>query len=318
MRAADLSQLIRLSGDQAGTFSAAQAATVGVSRRRLADAERAGILRRLHPSVFFIGGGEIPRRARIHGAVLAVGPDGVPSHESALYLHGIERVPFVTVVTTGPNGRTDLRSVRIHRMRDLRPEHVGSVGGMRTTTLERSLVDVATCFSAVRTEWLLDHLTVTARRTSLGRIARVVRQINRRGRAGIGAFVALLDDRSPGEAMPRSLLEREADGLLALTPLPAPTREHPLPALLGGGPVLEGRVDRAWPEVRLILEIDGRRWHARERDMAKDRRRDRQAAAAGWQTLRVLGEEVRDIPAEVAAEVVAVYIARLNGHPPPQ
>lgn len=84
-----------------------------------------------------------------------------------------------------------------------------------------------------------------------------------------------------------------------------------MPTLLRtrSGPI-EGLVDRAWPEVHLILEIDGRRWHARERDMARDRRRDRQAAAVGWQTLRVLGEEIRDIPDDVRAEVVAAYAVR--------
>jgi len=104
MRAEDLGRLIRASGEQAGTFSGAQAVELGVSRRRLVEAERSGVPRRLHPSVFFIGGGEVPRRARIHGVLLAVGHDAVPSHEAAFYLHGVDRVPFVAAVTTGPTG----------------------------------------------------------------------------------------------------------------------------------------------------------------------------------------------------------------------
>jgi len=87
-----------------------------------------------------------------------------------------------------------------------------------------------------------------------------------------------------------------------------PEREYPLPGLLGRDAV--GFVDRAWPGVKLIVEIDGRRWHAREVDMAKDRRRDRQAAAAGWQTLRILGEEVLDASVAVVDEIVAVYEQR--------
>lgn len=292
-------------------ISAAQAEEVGVSRRRLLAAQRAGVLRRLHPSVFYIGAGPVPRIAAIHASVLAVGPEAVSSHESSLYLHSVDRVPFAAVVTTGPGSRTDLQGVRVHRCRDLIDEHVCVVDGIRTTTLERALVDVSTCFSAARSEWLLDHLTVTTRRTSLGRVARVLRQVNRRGRRGIGSFTMLLDERAPGSSTVRSLLERSADDLLAGTGLPAARREYPLPSLLvtGTGHV-DGFVDRAWPEVRLILEVDGRRWHARERDMAKDRRRDRQAAAAGWQTLRVLGEEVVEVPDSVAGEMVAAYRER--------
>lgn len=110
----------------------------------------------------------------------------------------------------------------------------------------------------MRTEWLLDHLTVTTRRTSIGRIARVIRQINRRGRTGIWAFTSLLDARSDGEPTQRSHLERQADELLALTSLPKPQREHPLPALLRTrSGLIERLVDRAWPEVGLILEIEG-------------------------------------------------------------
>jgi len=219
MRAEDLGRLIEISGPRSGAFSAAQAEAIGISRRRLLVAHRSGVIRRIHPSVFHIGA-ELPRRARIHAAVLAVGPGSVPSHESALYLHGIERVPFLVVVTAGPTGRTDLNGVRVHRFRDLHDEHICVARGVSTTTIERALVDVSTCVSGVRSEWLLDHLTVTTRRASLGRIARVVRQINRKGRTGIGRFTAMLDERSPGAPMERSLLERSADELLEASHLP--------------------------------------------------------------------------------------------------
>ena len=301
-----------MSVSSSGVVSAAQAAEVGISRQQLRDAVRVGVLQRLHPSVFWIGAGAPSRTALVHAAVMAVGPPAVASHESALHMLGVDRVPFAPVVSIGPTGRANLASVRVHRVRDMHPDHVAEVGGLLVTTIERSLVDVATVFSRSRTEWLLDHLTVTQRRTSLGRIARVVRQVNRKGRVGIGSFTAMLDARGPGPAVPRSRLERSADSLLALTSLPTPVPEYPLPSLLTArGAPSAGFVDRAWPRVRLILEVDGRPWHARERDMARDRRRDRGAAALGWQTLRVLDEEIRDIPDDVVSDLVAAYAERL-------
>ncbi len=62
----------------------------------------------------------------------------------------------------------------------------------------------------------------------------------------------------------------------------------------------------------LILEIDGRSWHAREASMAKDRARDRVAARHGWQTLRILGEEIDDCPDAVIDDVRTAYAVRLE------
>ncbi|UDY34989.1 type IV toxin-antitoxin system AbiEi family antitoxin domain-containing protein [Dermatobacter hominis] len=310
MRSDSLARLVELSKDQAGTFSADQAVSLGISRKQVRTAHHAGVLQRIHPSVYWLGGGRVPRPSLVHAAVLAVG-GGVPSHESSLFLHGVDRVPFVVAISTGPGARTDLPGVRIHRVRDLVPPHLCIVDGLVTTTIERALVDVTSVFAPVRTEWLLDQLTITTRRTSIGRIGRVLRQVNRRGRRGIGTLATLLDERRPSDPTPRSRLERSADELLALTGLPPAEREYPLPSLLvaDGGPV-EGFVDRAWPDVQLIVEVDGRPWHARERDMARDRRRDRRAAAAGWQTLRILDEEVSDVPDEVVADIVAAHAER--------
>lgn len=303
---------MRVAGGQSGVVSAAQAVAAGVTRRQIRDGTRRGVLHRIHPSVYWIGAGPPTRSALLQAAVLAVGTSAVPSHESALFLHGVDHVLFSVVVSADRTARTDLCSVRVHRVQDLHPSHLTTVDGMVATTIERALIDVASVFSPVRTEWLLDHLTITTPRTSLGRISRTVRQVNRRGRRRIGMFTGLLDTRRPQEPQPRSMLERSVDGLLACTTLPVPEPEYPLPRLLPVGSSAEGFVDRAWPEVRLILEVDGRRWHSRERDMAKDRRRDRQAAAAGWQTLRVLDEEIRDVPDEVMEEIVAAHAERTD------
>jgi very-short-patch-repair endonuclease len=60
----------------------------------------------------------------------------------------------------------------------------------------------------------------------------------------------------------------------------------------------------------LILEVDGRSWHARERAMASDRARDRDAASLGWQTLRVLDDEIRACPLAVIGDIEATYRMR--------
>ena len=60
----------------------------------------------------------------------------------------------------------------------------------------------------------------------------------------------------------------------------------------------------------LIVEADGRRWHTRTADFARDRRRDRQAATRGWLTVRISWEELMSDPGGVAADLRAVYDQR--------
>lgn len=290
-----------------GVASTSAAAELGLSRRQLHRAAASGIVEFVHPHVIRFRGGSPSPAQMVAAAVLQV-PDSAASHESSLCLHRVPRTPFCVAVTTSPSGPSSRWGIRIHRAGDLLPEHVTVVGGVAVTTLPRAVVDLSSVFGAARLAHLVDHLTISDRRTSVGSIARVLRQVNRRGRRGIGVLQQLLEERSAGGPAPRSRTERRVDRLLATSAaLPEPIRERGLP-----GPELAGLVDRAWEDARLILEVDGRVWHAREQAMASDRSRDRAAAAAGWQTMRVLDEELDSDGAAVLRDVEAAYSARIK------
>jgi hypothetical protein len=309
VRRRDLAQLIEFAAGRSGVCTAAEAADLGISRRQLSDAAARRLMLRLHPGVYWIGTGAPPPIARIHAAVSVAGPTAVATHESALHLAGVEGVRFHPVVTVPPGGRANHQGIRVHRFGDLSPLQQRSVGGIPTTTLERAMIDIVSVVSAAHAAWLFDRLTIVERRTTPVRIARTLRQCTRRGRPRIGTLVALLAAHEPGVPVPRSSLERRVDALVQRSGLPPPEHEHPLPT--AGG--TDGCVDRAWIEARVILEIDGRPWHARERDMARDRRRDRIAASQGWVVLRVLDEEVAAMPDEVMADLAAVLRERTSG-----
>ena len=58
------------------------------------------------------------------------------------------------------------------------------------------------------------------------------------------------------------------------------------------------RADFSFPEARLIVEVDGARWHP---DARVDRRRDNALACLGWRVLRFGWEEVvHDTPSVLA------------------
>jgi hypothetical protein len=65
-------------------------------------------------------------------------------------------------------------------------------------------------------------------------------------------------------------------------------------------------VDVVWPEHRLIVEVDGRKWHIGKRAFAEDRRRDRKLVRAHWRVVRFTEDQVAADPAGVAAELSAL------------
>jgi very-short-patch-repair endonuclease len=71
-------------------------------------------------------------------------------------------------------------------------------------------------------------------------------------------------------------------------------------------------LDRAWPEVKLAVELDGAQHHTSPQDRRADLERDRELAALGWVVLRFTYADVLRDPEGVRAKVLAVYRARME------
>jgi hypothetical protein len=133
----------------------------------------------------------------------------------------------------------------------------------------------------------LDNQKVTVEQ-----IGQVLADVARKGKRGLRPVVRCLARHEPGPAVPRSHLERALVGLLKEHGEPLPNFQARLP----GRGALDGVVDGLYEDAKLIVESDGRRWHARISAVAKDRLRDAEAAAAGYLTLRVMHEHVHGDP----------------------
>ena len=66
------------------------------------------------------------------------------------------------------------------------------------------------------------------------------------------------------------------------------------------------RVDFYWPELGLVVETDGLRYHRTPAQQAHDRRRDQAHAAAGLTQLRFTHSQVSFEPDHVRTTLVAV------------
>jgi very-short-patch-repair endonuclease len=231
-------------------------------------------------------------------ATLACGPGAALSHGSAGALLGIGREAGSIEVTTpvaSPRGR---RGLIVHRRPHLGAGDLITRQNIPVTSPVRTLLDLATVLPAPALERAvneadrLDLIDPEQLRAALD---------DHRGEPGVAILRTLLDRRT--FVLTDSELERRFLRLVRRAELPPPrTREH----------VNGFRVDFVWPELGLVVETDGLRYHRTPAQQSRDRRRDQTHAAAGLTPLRFSHAQIRYEPAHVVATLRAVVL-RLRG-----
>ena len=235
-------------------------------------------------------------RRNLLRSVLASWPGAVASHESAAVLHEFPYVRSNKVVASH-HSRTTHRfpGVEIRRTHDLDAWHVTSVDGMRTTTIARTVVDLARDRGPRLIGRIMDGL-IAEGRVELFEIEAVVESVARRGKPGMRTMRSALAKRT-GETGNGSVLEQRGRRLLAEVGLPAPVAEYPIPWSVGR------RFDDAYPEAKLAIEWDSRKYHGQLAAFEADRARDRDAAINGWTVLRFTWDDVTRHPRRVVESV---------------
>ena len=291
---------------QHGLITRDQALATGLTDHEVRYLVRSGRLERLGRCLYGVPGHRGSWTRDLWAAWLHAGPDAVISHHSAGRIHGFPECEAGRRQLILPGRRRHPPSaVQWFRIVDLRPDDVSSVDGLPVTTPTRTVVDLAGIMHLARLRLLVERGVVERQFTVEG-VGATLGRVRRKGKLGVRALSLVLDELGPGELVPRSELERLLDAVVELSGLPTPEHEHPLP---GSGP-LDGFVDRCWPEARLVVEADGRRWHERRQQMVRDRDRDLQAQVAGFDTTRLMWEQLRHDPHGTAVQLRAVYEQR--------
>ena len=274
---------------QRGVVTRSQALRAGMTTSAIRTEVRNGRWDRAAPGVYVLSGSATTWERALWVAHLHLGPDSCVSHESAGRLHGLPEVPGGIVSLSVPHRRRPrVPGVRVRRTDDLSRDHVVRLDGLPLTSLPRTIVDLASVLHVARLRLLVERLVIE-RKVSLAQVGATLAGLRRRGKPGVMLLGRVLDDLGPGDDIPNGELERLFDDLVTLSGLPDPVHEHPLP---GVGP-RSGFVDRCWPDARLIVELDGRKWHTRRQQVLADHDRLLQAQAAGYETTRLLWEHVR-------------------------
>lgn len=289
-------RLAALAADQHGVVRLTQARACGLSHQGVLRRQRAGRLVEVHPLVFRIAGAPDTHLAALRAAALAVEPDGVVSHRSAAWLWGLRPEEGDVVEVSVPRSRGPrLEGVLVHRSRDLVPGHTTVRHGVPVTNPLRTLVDLG----AVSSRWVVEDALdrgLADRRFRVSAVEWMLHEVARPGRRGCGVLRTVLDERALGAAPPDGLLEPRMARLLRSYGLPPATFQHPVPEA-------GARLDFAYPELRLALEVDGYEVHGSPRAMTADHERHNRLVAAGWTVLRFTWEQVVRRPAEVAKAI---------------
>jgi len=282
--------LRRVSRRQHDVVSRAQALEAGLTRSQIRCHLESERWQRIHPGIYATHNGPVTWPARASAATLHAGTGAALILGSAAYLWGLaDREP--AVITVGvPLDRKPVRVVGT-RIRRLRRLETAIVQRLTVTTRAQTVIDLAG-----EPGCDIDEAVALAARAAQRRHLSAVdllAELRARHRHPHGEVLALaLGDIDGGvESAAEFRFVRDVQ------------RAHGLPELLRQvGNRDGGRRDFESDEFKVVIEIDGRLWHAGER-FHSDRRRDRRTATEGKATLRGGWLDVAARPCELARDI---------------
>ncbi|MDX6624341.1 MAG: hypothetical protein QOE75_2273 [Solirubrobacterales bacterium] len=268
---------------------------LGFSEKAIRHRVKTGRLHKVMRGVYSVGRRDLSPKGRWMAAVLACGEGAFLTHRSAGALYGIceERAGRIEV---GVRVAHPLRlpDLRVRRRPSLPSRDVGALHRIPITSPVRTLIDLST---ELPTKLLLrsineaDKLEVIRADDLREQLVAYV------GVPGAKRLCALLDKDT--FVLTQEELERLFLPLVPEVGLPLPLTQE----------IVNGyEVDFFWPDLKLVVETDGLRYHRTPSAQAKDARRDQTHTAAGYARLRFSHHQVkyeRDYVRQILGETAA-------------
>ena len=267
----------QLAVGQYGVVSRVQLLALGLKPGAIDRRVQAKRLHVIHRGVYAVGHTRLCREGRWLAAVLACGEGAVLSHRSAAALWGVR--PY--------RGRIEVIAAHAHRRRGspfvarrfaLQPGEFTEHGNVPCTTVERTLIDLATVVK-------LHELDRAVREAEFRRIVdfnHLRRMLDdcpcRRGTARLRKAI---QQAAESLAHTRSDLEDRFRALVLDANLPTPQYNATLDLS-----ELTIEADVIWRDHKVIVELDGYGPHITREKFRADRARDRAAQLEGWRVLR--------------------------------
>ncbi len=245
--------------------------------------------------VYTVAGSPNTWRQRVWIRLLLAGRGATVGGLTAARIHQLRRFPEERLCILQPESTVSRKKPRTSKRTTFLPPHHCTVrDGFPITTVARTIFDLAALTSRQRArrgwpylpastvERILDD-AIVANRTTIDDVARVFADLAGRGRGGTKLMRSLLQERHGDFVPTESVLEDRFLELVTEYDLPVPRRQ----VVVGddAGPI--GRVDFVYEAERLIVELDGHRFHAQRQVRHADLQRDLSLSAAGWRTIRL-------------------------------
>lgn len=286
----------RLAKGQHGVIARRQLLALGFSPKAIKHRISIGRLYPIYRGVYAVGRPSLTPHGRWMAAVLACGGDAALSHSSAaaLWRIGIEQGGLVELSLPSQSHR-QIPGLRVHRRPSLRPRDVTAEFGIPVTTPVQTLIDMTLRLDRSGIERAINE----ADKYNLAHPPGIRRALDARaGEPGVARLRHILDRRT--FRLTKEELERRFLPLVAKAGLPVP---------LTGQWVNGFEVDFYWPDLGLVVETDGLRYHRTPAAQARDRLRDQTHTAAGLTQLRFTHEQVRYEP-EYVRRILAQTASR--------
>jgi very-short-patch-repair endonuclease len=279
-----------LAGRQHGIVARRQLLELGFNARAIEHRVARGRLHLVMRGVYAVGWPQLTGKRRWMAAVLACGESAALSHRSAAALWGIGR-ELRGRIDVSVRRRCELRrpGLKVRGRPTLAANEVVVREGIPATAPARTLVDLATEIEPIAME-------------------RAVNDADKHDLIDPEALRSALDryQGEPGAPLLRKLLDKltfrlsDSDLEILFRPIAA---EAGLPFPMSKQMVNGWEVDFHWPDLGLVVETDGLRYHRTASTQTRDARRDRAHALAGMTPLRFTHYEIKHEPATVRAEL---------------
>jgi very-short-patch-repair endonuclease len=273
--------LQRLADRQRGLVTYEQLRAIGLSDAAIARRLALGRLHRVHRGVYAVGRRELSRDGTFLAAVLSVGDDAVLSHFAAAALWECWTRRTTPVDVTVARKLRPRPGIRPHSVAELPASAWTIHRGIRVTTPARMIRDLAATMYSERAFRRVVHEALARKIVDLSSLRA---EIDRAG-PGCRGIRRLRAELADGAKPTRSGLEDDVVELL---------RRHDLPRFetnvhVPGTPAWV-EVDVLFPAHKVVIEVDGERWHSTPFRRDLDAHKQSLVEAAGHLVLR-LGED---------------------------
>ena len=267
-----------LMAEQHGVVGREQLIAAGLSARSIDRRLESGHFKKLLPRVY----AHVAAPASFDQTLIAacIWSTGHASHRSAASkwgMAGFDKCDVIEVSTSRPMKHHEMT---VHRRAPLPACDLASVDGIPVTAAHRTLLDLGAVVRDAKVEIALDD-ALRRELTTLPQLRWHLGATGGRGVRGTAALRRILEARLEDRGVCHSPLETMARRLFRNSGLPGPLKQYDV---VEAGTHL-GRVDFAYPQARVAVEVLGWKWHSGRQGWERDLRRRTLLESFGWMVL---------------------------------